>query len=214
VRRRTDGRSARGHPAGLLIKPKGLPVMVFLDTEFTDLVAHPSLLALGLVGDGEDTPSFYAEVTDAGHLRAASWYALSAVLPQFGKVAQAACSYRELGQRLGTHLARLTAKLPADELLDVAFGFPMDWQLLVKAVMDAECPSWQLTRRHLRPLDVHELSGSAAGRRASRSYFHAQNDALLQRHHALCDARGLRLAYRAALFDRAWLPTGADHAPA
>ena len=69
-------------------------MLAFLDTEFTDLVIQPRLLSVGLVtgtGIGGER-EFYAEVIDRDRIHAASWFALSAVLPQFGKVPHQATS--------------------------------------------------------------------------------------------------------------------------
>jgi hypothetical protein len=48
-------------------------------------------------------------------------------------------------------------------------------------------------------LNVHEIAGSGPGHLVADAYFKAQATAPLSRHHALCDARALRLAYEAGV---------------
>lgn len=173
-------------------------MIVFLDTEFTALVARPLLLSVGLVGGTEGAQPFYAEVTDRDRLDAASWYAAGAVLPQFGQVPGAACNYAELGPRLGRYFTGLARQLEDGERLDIAFGYHLDWALVALAIKDANPLDWALTRRRLHPRNVYELTGFDEGKCASEAYFKSQASAPFSRHHALCDARALRLAYQAS----------------
>jgi hypothetical protein len=46
---------------------------------------------------------------------------------------------------------------------------------------------------------VYKLTGFGHAKRAGENYFNSQNTASLSRHHALCDARALRVAYEAAM---------------
>jgi len=156
-------------------------MMVYLDTEFSDLAAEPKLLSLAMVRASRNDKEFYAEVTDSQRLRAASDFALEAVLSQFGRVAGAACSYAELGARLWVYLYDLTTTLGPGERIEVAFESDRDW-----------------LRGRLTPVNVYNIDGFAAGERAARAYFVTQRGAPLSRHHALCDARALRIAYAAA----------------
>lgn len=173
-------------------------MFAFLDTEFTDLVIRPRLLSVGLVTEPGNERAFYAEVTDRDRIQATNWYGLSAVLPQFGKIAHAACSYAELGVRLSTFLHELIAELRDGEFVELAFGYHLDWELIDLAINDSGSRSWEATRRRLRPVNVYELTGFGAGRLAAEAYFKDQARALITRHHALCDARALRCAYEAA----------------
>ncbi len=181
-------------------------MIAFLDTEFTDLVTRPHLLSVGIVtahGEGNGQ-AFYAEVTDSAHLSAASWYASAVVLPQFGKVAHAACSHTELGTRLSVFLAGLVAGLHSGEFLQLAHGYHLDWELVDLAVQASGSRTWAATRRRIHPVNVHHLTGSGPGKAAAEAYFKTQALAPYSRHHALCDARALRLAYEAATQAPAW----------
>ena len=173
-------------------------MLVFLDTEFTDLVIRPRLLSVGIVTDFGRGREFYAEVTDPDRIHGTSWYVLSAVLPLFGRVAHAACAYAELGARLSAFLGDLVADLQTDEFVELAHGYPLDWELVDRAIKDTDAPSWESTRHRVRPVNVYELTGFGPGKRAAEAYLKAQDLALLSRHHALCDVRALRLAYEAA----------------
>ena len=170
-------------------------MLAFLDTEFTDLVVWPRLLSVGLVVDGPDDRAFYAEVTDPDRLRATGWFGQGAVLPQFGKVPDAACTSAELGLRLLAFLDGLATGLAADACVELAYGHHLDWELLDRAVQDADAGRWASVRRRIRPVNVYERTGFDAGHLAAEAYFRTQADAPYSRHHALCDARALRLAY-------------------
>jgi hypothetical protein len=177
-------------------------VLAFLDTEFTDLVIRPRLLSVGLVTDPAGRlgtrREFYAEVTDPDRIRATNWFGLANVLPQFGRVTDAACTYAELGSRLAAFLAELVEDLQAGECVELAHGYHLDWGLVDQALRDAVPLSWQSTRRLIRPVNVYALAGFGAGQLATEAYFKAQAGGPIARHHALCDARALRLAYEAA----------------
>ncbi len=176
-------------------------MLAFLDTEFTDLVTRPRLLSVGLVTAYAGEREFYAEVTDRDRIHATNWFGLGAVLPQFGKVAHAACTYAELGARLSTFLGALVADLPGDdsgERVELAFGYHLDWELVDLAIEDSGSRTWPLTRRRIRPVDVYELTGFGLGKLATEAYFKGQALAPFSRHHALGDARALRAAYEAA----------------
>jgi len=175
-------------------------VLAFLDTEFTDLVIRPRLLSVGVVAERGRRQEFYAKVTDPDRIQATSWFGQSAVLPQFGKIAGAACSYAELGRRLSSFLSDLVADLQVDACLELAFGYHLDWELVDLAIKDSGTPDWESMRCHIHPVNVYEITGFDAGKLATEAYFkvQAQANAPISRHHALCDARALRVAYEAA----------------
>jgi hypothetical protein len=175
-------------------------MLAFLDTEFTDLVIRPRLLSVGVVAERGSRREFYAEVTDPDRVQATGWFGQSAVLPQFGKIASAACSYAELGGRLSSFLGDLVEGLQADEFIEFAFGYHLDWELVDLAIKDSGAPGWDSIRHHIRPVNVYEITGFDAGKLATEAYFKAQVQAgaPICRHHALCDARALRVAHEAA----------------
>ena len=172
-------------------------MLAFLDTEFTDLVVWPRLLSVGLVAEGGKS-EFYAEVTDPDRIRATGPFGKGAVLSQFGKIAGAACSYADLGGRLSTFLEGLVAEQQSGEFIDLAFGYDLDWTLVDLAIQDSGALGWDSLRCRIRPVNVYELTGFDAGKMAAEAYFKTQALAPFSRHHALCDARALRVAYEAA----------------
>jgi len=173
-------------------------MLAFLDTEFTDLVIEPRLLSVGIVTDDRNDREFYAEVTDPDRLHATCWFGLATVLPQFGKLPHAASTYAQLGVRLSEYFGHLTSGLKADAFIALAYGYPLDWELVDRAITDAAVPSWAATRRRIRPVNVYPLTGFGSGKRAADTYLKSQELAPVSHHHALCDARALRLAYEAA----------------
>jgi len=173
-------------------------LIAFLDTEFTDLVVQPRLLSAGIVLSAGTANEFYAEVSDPDRLAGASQFALDAVLPQFGRIDGAACTYVELGRRLGSYFDALTDLLNPAEMLHVAFAYHLDWELTAMAMRDSGASRPESTRRRLRPVEVYDVTGFGAGRRASEAFFAGTASGPLTRHHALCDARALRCAYLAA----------------
>lgn len=192
-------------------------MLVFLDTEFTDLVIQPRLLSVALVTDLASDREFYAEVTDTDRIPATNWFGLSAVLPQFGTIADAACNYAELGARLATSLHALADGLQTDELIEIIHTFPLDWELVDLAIKDSGSKSWASTRFRVRPVNVYELTSSGPRKLATEAYFKAQAVASFSRHHVLCDARAMHLACQAATRatarpSKATAPEASDHA--
>lgn len=176
-------------------------MLAFLDTEFTDLVIRPRLLSLGVVAERGISREFYAEVTDPDRVHATGWFGLGAVLPQFGKIAGAACSYAELGGRLLSFLGHLAAGLDAGEFVELAYGYELDWELVDMAVKDTGAigaSGWESIRRRIHPVNVYGITGFDAGKLAAEAYYKAQAQAPIGHHHALCDARALRVAFEAA----------------
>ena len=173
-------------------------MIVFLDTEFTSLTVYPRLLSVGLVAGDPFGGEFYAEVTDGDRLQDASSFALHAVLPQFGKVNDAACPYVELGVRLWTFFDHRLDALSVGDNLEVAFTYDFDWSLTRLAIKDASRTCWKGLEGRLRPRNVFGMPGFRAGELASIRYFEAQAHGPLSRHHALCDARALRADHEAA----------------
>ena len=66
---------------------------------------------------------------------------MGAVLPRFGKIAHAACTYAELGARLSTFPGELAAELPDGEFVDLAFGYHLDCELVDLAIRDSGEPA-------------------------------------------------------------------------
>ena len=153
-------------------------MLVFLDTEFTDL-ARPELLSLALVA--EDGREFYAELADYPASRC-SVFVQDTVLPLFGRVPGAACDGTEMALRLRTWFEALP------EPATIVFDYQTDWDLLAGAMPG-------------RPLDSFATPLYLNGYAITHPIFEqAQNLTYTQAwppHHALADARALRAGYRA-----------------
>lgn len=104
----------------------------------------------------------------------------------------------ELGARLSAFPAELVASLKTDECVDPAYGYHLDRELVELAIDDVAPLSRALTRHHIRPVQVYDLTGFGRDRIAAESCFKSQALALYSRHHAVCGARALRMAYAAA----------------
>lgn len=173
-------------------------MIAFLDTEFTGLGPCPQLLSVGIVlglGDGRE---FYAEVTDADRLEAATDFVVDTVLPQFGKIAGAGCGYAELSDRLHAFLVGISPPRQNEGSVDVAFNSDIDWMLVAQALRSGGERDGLRIRPSLRPVNIYNMRGFAAGELAANRYYATQSLAPIHRHHALCDARALRVAYAAA----------------
>ena len=177
-------------------------MIIFLDTEFTDLVIEPRLLSIGMVAAAKVDIEFYAEVTDRDRIHAACWFAMDVVLPQFGKIARAGCSYASLGARLRVFVERTVATLAPDELVEIAFTYDLDWELAQRAMLDAGGMPEDRAWRRLDPRNVYGVTESIPARAAAETYFSKQVGAPIARHHALCDARALRIAVEASVVRR------------
>lgn len=177
-------------------------MIAFLDTEFTNLLL-PRLLSIGIVVPGRADREFYAEITDEDRLLDSSRFVQQTVLTQFGLIANASCSYAEMGARAASFFCELQAALGPDEIVDVAFECPLDWTLLLRAIEDSKSQEWQRIRQSVRPMNVFNIDGFAAGEAAADEYFKSQALAVLSRHHALCDARALRIAFTTAMHSQA-----------
>lgn len=149
---------------------------VFLDTEFTDF-RNPRLISAGLVA--ENGREFYCELTDGWGSSHCTKFVLDTVLPLLGGVA--AMKRDDAGARLVDWLASLSGGIT------VVSDTETDWRLLMSLIwphtnddvaISGEQLSWpgvSMARRHEDLLE--ELLENEPAR-----------------HHALVDARALRMA--------------------
>jgi hypothetical protein len=100
--------------------------IAFLDTEFTGLGRTPVLLSVGIVLGAGDEREFYAEVTDADRLNAAAAFTADTVLPQFGRISGAGCTYAALAGRLSVFLLNLASTQAPGSPVKVAFNSDID----------------------------------------------------------------------------------------
>lgn len=179
-------------------EPTGLMPTVFIDTEFTDLMA-PRLLSFGAAS--LDGCEHYVELdlkSDIGrqHVkRASNFVRTGGVLGQWGRVPGATVTLLEMGRRTGEWLlGRGSAHRP----LRIAFDYVGDFELMEEALR--HCGLWSRVGDVVSPVNVSE-AWTDAGRRAAEACLAEVATRNLYRHHALADALALRAACLAAQDD-------------
>lgn len=167
--------------------------MVFLDTEFTDLI-HPELFSIGIVSlDGRE---HYVELdmsTGIGQTRlnaASDFVRHDGVLDMWGLVPGATSTYEQMGRRTAEWLLQLAKE--AGQVL-VAYDYSTDYELMEYALRD--CGLWDNVRQVVTPINVRGPTGTPEGEIAADQCFEVMHKRRLARHHALADAMALRAAY-------------------
>lgn len=151
-----------------------MPLNVFIDTEFTDLL-NPQLISLALVAEsGEE---FYAELPY--DIRACSVFVRQVVLPLLDHDPVARMTEGELLRRLNDWL-RLVK--PRNDDVVICFDAAIDWALL-NGALNGQLPTWCVPR--LVDDRISELL---------RHDYHTKNG--LPEHHALNDAKANCYAFR------------------
>lgn len=179
-------------------------MILFLDTEFTNLVSYDAkLLSIALV-DANSKNEFYAEVTDLNHIEESSFFVRENVLPQFNKIPSCPFGYIEIGKRIGSFLLNF-ADIHHDEVssgkyIEICFDFDFDWLLLVDAVKNADLDQklWKQIEFLITPLNINSTVALVDEVVEIASFKNSKNKDGLLRHHALADARALRSSYFAA----------------
>lgn len=171
--------------------------MVFLDTEFTNLI-HPALLSFSMVS--LDRLEIYAELdlvldpVGQNRLRTSSEFTRDTVIPQFGRMPKSKCSAWDLGYRAGEWL--ITRAADAGGQITVAYDYDDDFALLRDAMIEARI--WDRVRPLLLPENIDSITGRVEGELAAEaSWLESSLYRGLNRHHALADALALRAAWRA-----------------
>jgi hypothetical protein len=172
--------------------------LIYLDTEFTDLLA-PELLSLGMVSAAGDELYVELELCDPGSaatLRSASDFVRhNGVLEQWGRVPGATASRTEMGERTARWLLELTTRL--GQPATIAFDYAADYELLEYLLRDAG--HWRSVREVVRPLNVDDLANRFDGALGADAAYQALRKRGLERHHALAGAHALRAACIATL---------------
>lgn len=176
-------------------------MLIFFDTEFSDLSIDPRLISIGLVS--EDGREFYAELSGNENLSNANEFVLEEVIPKL-QGGESVMTMRELSNGLVEWL--------------MAFGVPVqfatdslrwDWPWIETIFADfgvyllEDSAVWQDIKNH-----PHRLAGVARPANVDgrplllpqSPEFHLAVDqaferGLLRRHHALDDAKANRLAW-------------------
>jgi hypothetical protein len=155
-------------------------MLVFLGTEFTNFV-QIDLISITLVSvDGRE---FYAERTDFRRDDCCEFVRL-AVLPGLGRISDAACTQKQLTERLRAWLDTL----PEPAIL--IFDYSSDWELLVDA-LQSEDSRPALSNVDGKVLLAAEIVGSLVYQQALDKTFTPE----WPRHHAIADARAMMAGF-------------------
>jgi len=191
-------------------------MLIFLDTEFTDLL-NPELLSLGLVTlDGREHYGELDLTTETGRarLKASSDFVRGGgVLAAWGLVPGAACTEWEIGRRTGEWLLGLAEE--SSTQIEIAFDYSMDYDLMAHAIRKSGL--WEQVREVVRPVNVNAITGTIDGELAAEACFHElgqRGGRGLTPHHALADALALRAAYMSVKAAAALTHTRAQNADA
>ena len=152
--------------------------LLFLDTEFTGLMADPNLISIGLVSaDGRE---FYAELTDTWELDECEPFVQEQVLPLLDG-GDAQMTWVQLTERLPGWIAAFSVPV---RIATDAVAADWDW---IQKICYATGP-WPRNLSH-QPLALP--SGVEAFEMARELCYESG----LRRHHALDDARAARLSW-------------------
>lgn len=165
-------------------------MLVFIDTEFTNLEKR-TLISIALVA--QDGREFYAECTDYPAAQCSD-FVREIVLPLLGRVPGAACSQSELTGRLRDWFDGLEAPVT------IVFDYLGDWLLLLQACGGDKPPASLVDKLHLGQYSItHPVFEQA------QNAVYAQDQRFAQ-HHALADARALKVGYNAwiAFMESIW----------
>lgn len=156
-------------------------MLVFLDTEFTDFL-QPDLISIGLVS--EDGREFYAERNDYRR-EDCNNFVVSDVLPLLRRVPNSRCSAAHLTFRLREWIEAL------GEPVTLVFDYITDWELLAEALLGGGVHDQLPINIREKWLLPREIVSDLVFRQAqTASYSKAWPP-----HHALADARALRIGY-------------------
>ena len=166
-------------------------MLVFLDTEFTKF-SYPDLISLALVA--EDGREFYAERTDYRQ-NECSAFVQETVLPLLGRVPGAACTSKELTDRVRAWFAALP------EPATIVFDYETDWHLLAVAMLGR--PQKKPSGSVATPLFLDSYAITHPVFEQAQTLTYTQDWPL---HHALADARALMEGYRAwhPIMEKIW----------
>ena len=156
---------------------------VWLDCEFTS-IDDPAMLSVGMVSD--DGRECYIELLDDELERRSSNFVRQQVLPLLGRLGGARVeSYHDLCWRLTAYLRALAGSV------ELCYDYKTDRELVQHAL--ERSPHWSELGVTWRNVSIETCSDNA--QEAMDAMFVAAEHAGLGRHHALVDARALRMAH-------------------
>jgi len=158
-------------------------MLIFFDTEFSDLGIDPRLVSIGLAS--EDKREFYAELLDTYHPKDCSAFTQEAVLPHL-QGGEACMTMANLTLRLGNWIESLNqpVSLATDSL-------SWDWPWIQEIFY---IPGTWPENLDPKPVLLHELIDTQLLDGIVENIF-KRHTPRLRRHHALDDARANRMAW-------------------
>ena len=167
--------------------------VIYLDTEFTDLLA-PVLLSLGMVSGTGDEHYMELDLESPSSIETlahvSDFVRHSEVLEQWGRIPGCNATYEQMGQRTA-HWLRARVTLVGQPCY-IAFDYETDYELFEYLLRDAG--QWDAIRELIRPVNVSELTSRLDGALGAEFAYEALLRRGLERHHALADAHALRAA--------------------
>ncbi|MDP1734434.1 MAG: 3'-5' exoribonuclease [Sulfuritalea sp.] len=170
--------------------------MVFYDCEFTDLSPDSALLSIGLVAADSDA-ELYIEIADAD-LRGSSDFVKEIVLPLFGRHAPEVLTRTASAARIETWLDIMRGGDRQRQIQMIADS-SWDWDHFL-SLFPTRSPgeqAWTVEFNLVDRMVQHILDLGRPGRtlESAMATYHQQHG---EQHHALVDARALKLGWMAA----------------
>jgi len=163
-------------------------MLIFFDTEFTELGIDPKLISIGLISEC-GTHTFYAELSDTYHASDCSAFVQEAVLPHLHGTDDTRMTMDELTLRLGNWIEDFEqpVKLATDSL-------SWDWPWIQEIFNDVAFWPKNLDGK---PASLCQIIGPITLEGEVELVFR-DHVPRLRRHHALDDAKANQLAWKAA----------------
>jgi hypothetical protein len=159
--------------------------LVFFDTEFTDLVKDPFLISVGFVS--EDGSELYGELEPKFWAPWASHFVQANVVPLLDQVTHRAGGLPPFSlSGLATSI-REWIESQGSEVILISDAPSYDLPMLLNLFDEANVAWPSNTNKHARYYSVDEV--------AAHAYQHAFRQIGLPQHHALADAKALRIAW-------------------
>jgi hypothetical protein len=165
------------------------PLLVFYDTEFTDIVADADLLSIGLVSAHTDD-QLYIVLTDARRERG-SEFVQSIVLPIIDRHQPMYLTRNEAANAISGWLEALRLSNP-EQPLQVVSDSEWDWNLL-RQLFPGKIGPWIVGQQIQDRLTSREQRGLFNG---TVEAFHIHRN---EQHHALVDALAIKKGYLAVV---------------
>jgi len=175
-------------------------MLIFFDTEFTELGVDPKLISIGLISEG-GTREFYAELSDTYQPKDCSAFVQEAVLPHL-QGGDALVTFNECATRLLRWLIAFNepVQLATDSL---SWDWPWIGELFAEAGNGTNWPQHMDTHGKSEVFRPPNVDGKPFISSQSPQFNQAVEFAFrdhvprLRRHHALDDAKANRLAWLA-----------------